>query len=93
MAVLNFPDNPTLNQVYTDVNAGYTYVWNGSVWISFESASVNGIRELDNISGYFNGILTTFDLMIGNVPIERPWKLNPFTGGVLNSILVLPIKL
>ena len=89
MAVLNFPDNPTLNQVYTDVNAGYTYVWNGSVWISFESASVNGIRELDNISGYFNGILTTFDLMIGNVPISphpaRPEQLIISIGGVIQN--------
>ena len=89
MAVLNFPDNPTLNQVYTDVNAGYTYVWNGSVWISFESASVNGVRELDNISGYFNGILTTFDLMIGNVPISphpiRPEQLIISIGGVIQN--------
>ena len=89
MQVLNFPDNPTLNQVYTDVNAGYTYVWNGSVWISFESASVNGIRELDNISGYFNGILTTFDLMIGNVPISphpiRPEQLIISIGGVIQN--------
>ena len=89
MAVLNFPDNPTLNQVYTDVNAGYTYVWNGTLWISFESASVNGLRELDNISGYFNGILTTFDLMIGNVPITpyptRPEQLIISIGGVIQN--------
>ena len=89
MAVLNFPDNPTLNQIYTDVNAGYTYVWNGSVWISFESASVNGLRELDDISGYFNGILTTFDLMIGNVPIAphptRPEQLIISIGGVIQN--------
>ncbi len=89
MAVLNFPDNPTLNQVYTDVNAGYTYVWNGSVWISFESASVNGLRELDNISGYFNGVLTVFDLMIGNVPISpyptRPEQLIISIGGVIQN--------
>ena len=89
MAVLNFPDNPTLNQVYTDTGAGYTYVWNGSVWISFESASVNGLRELDNISGYFNGILTTFDLMIGNVPISpyptRPEQLIISIGGVIQN--------
>ena len=89
MQVLNFPDNPTLNQVYTDTAAGHTYVWNGSVWISFESASVNGIRELDNISGYFNGILTTFDLMIGNVPITpyptRPEQLIISVGGVIQN--------
>ena len=89
MQVLNFPDNPTLNQVYTDTSAGYTYVWNGSVWISFESASVNGIRELDNISGYFNGILTTFDLTIGNVPISphpiRPEQLIISLGGVIQN--------
>lgn len=31
---LNFPDSPTLNQVYTDSNSGFSYKWNGSVWIS-----------------------------------------------------------
>ena len=28
-----------------------------------------------------------------DAPTERPWKANPFTGGVLNSILVFPTKL
>jgi len=89
MAVLNFPDNPTLNQVYTDTAAGFTYVWNGSVWISFESSSVNGIRELDNISGYFNGVLTTFDLMIGGLVITpypvRSEQLIISIGGVIQN--------
>ena len=86
---LNFPDNPTLNQVFTDTTAGFTYVWNGTLWISFESSSVNGIRELDNISGYFNGIQQTFDLMIGGVPItpypSRPEQLIISIGGVIQN--------
>ena len=86
---LNFPDNPTLNQVFTDTTAGFTYVWNGTLWISFESSSVNGIRELDNISGYFNGIQQTFDLMIGGVPITpyptRPEQLIISIGGVIQN--------
>ena len=86
---LNFPDNPTLNQVFTDTTAGFTYVWNGTLWISFESSSVNGIRELDNISGYFNGIQQTFDLMIGGVPItpypSRPEQLIISIGGAIQN--------
>ena len=36
---LNFPNSPTLNQVYTDSTSGFSYQWNGTVWISFSAAS------------------------------------------------------
>ena len=32
---LNFPDSPTLNQIYRDPTSGFSYQWNGSVWISY----------------------------------------------------------
>ena len=35
---LNFPNSPTLNQVYTDSTSGFSYQWNGTVWISFSAA-------------------------------------------------------
>ena len=89
MAVLNFPDNPTLNQIYTDVDAGFTYVWNGTVWISFESSSVNGIRELDDISSLFDGVTQVFNLRIGNAPISpfptRAEQLIISLGGVVQN--------
>ena len=41
---LNFPTNPTLNQVYTDGN--YSFVWDGNSWVSGGSvASVVGFNN------------------------------------------------
>jgi hypothetical protein len=47
---LNFPTNPTLNQVYTDGN--YSFVWDGNSWVSGGSiASVVGFSG--NITASF----------------------------------------
>ena len=61
---LNFPDSPTLNEVYTDSASGFSYQWNGTVWQSYESSTASNIQELDDISGSFNGVTTTFALTI-----------------------------
>jgi hypothetical protein len=38
---LQFPSNPSLNQVYTDTVSGFTFQWNGYSWISnYISATV-----------------------------------------------------
>ena len=53
MATLNFPDDPTTGDIYTDSNSGFTYEWNGTVWISQDPSTAANIREIDNISSDF----------------------------------------
>ena len=50
---LNFPDNPSVNQIYTDSTSGFSYVWDGTVWISYESSDLSTVLELDDISKSF----------------------------------------
>jgi len=69
---LNFPNSPTLNQVYTDTTSGFSYQWNGTVWISFSAASSNQIKVLDDISGSFNNSTLTFALTSGSTSISPP---------------------
>jgi len=66
---LNFPNSPTLNQVYTDSISGFSYQWNGTVWISFSAASSSQIKTLDDISSGFNNSTQTFALTTNTIPI------------------------
>ena len=59
---LNFPNSPTVGQVYTDTDAGFSYEWDGTVWKSYSAASSSQIKVLDDISGSFNGTQDTFAL-------------------------------
>ena len=47
---LNFPDAPSVNDEYTDSTSGFTYKWNGTVWISTDPARAANIKELDDIA-------------------------------------------
>ena len=69
MAAINFPDNPSLNQKYTD--KGFTYKWNGTVWISvgISTTRISNIREIDDISSSFNGSTTQFPLKVGGTDV------------------------
>ena len=69
---LNFPNNPTLNDVYIDTTSGFSYQWNGTVWISFSAASSSQIKVLDDISGSFTGIAFTFALTSSSASISPP---------------------
>jgi len=69
---LNFPNSPTLNQVYTDSTSGFSYKWNGTVWISFSAASSSQIKTLDDISASFNNSTQTFALTSGALSISPP---------------------
>ena len=66
---LNFPDNPTINQVYSDVTAGFYYRWDGTVWQSYSPSSASNIKVLDDISSQFTGIAQTFTLTSGGVTV------------------------
>ena len=52
---LNFPDNPSTGDIYSDSTSGFTYEYNGTVWISKTPAAPANIQELDDISSGFNG--------------------------------------
>ena len=69
---LNFPNSPTLNQVYTDSTSGFSYQWNGTVWISFSAASSSQIKTLDDISASFNNSTQTFALTSSALSISPP---------------------
>jgi len=59
---LNFPDSPTVGQIYTDTTSGFSYEWTGSLWKSYSAASASTIKALDDISASFNGTTQTFAL-------------------------------
>ena len=84
---LNFPNSPTLNQVYTDATSGFSYQWNGTVWISFSAASSSQIKVLDDISGSFTGIAFTFALTSSSISISPPNKQSLIInlGGVIQD--------
>lgn len=66
---LNFPNSPTIGQVYTDVTSGFSYEWDGTVWKSYSPASASNIKILDDISGSFNGSTQTFALASSGVSL------------------------
>ena len=70
MATLNFPDAPDTGDIYTDSNSGFSYEWNGSVWISIDPSTASNIREIDDISSSFNGTTSQFTLQVSGVNIE-----------------------
>jgi len=84
---LNFPNSPTLNQIYVDTTSGFSYQWNGTVWISFSAATSNQIRVLDDISGSFNNSTLTFALTSGSTSISPPNKQSLIInlGGVIQD--------
>ena len=69
---LNFPSSPTIGQIYTDSVSGFSYEWNGTVWISFSAASSSQIKPLDDISGSFDDVTQTFALTSNSFSITPP---------------------
>ena len=66
---LNFPNSPTIGQIYTDTTSGFSYEWDGTVWKSYSPASASNIKILDDISGSFNGSTQTFALTSSGVAV------------------------
>jgi hypothetical protein len=69
---LNFPNSPSLNQIYTDNTSGFSYQWNGTVWISFTPSSSSQIKTLDDFSASFNNSTQTFSLTSGGSAVTPP---------------------
>ncbi len=87
MATLNFPDNPTTGDTYTDSNSGFSYEWNGTVWISTDPSTASNIREIDDISGDFDNSETDFTLKVAAVNVEpvNAQQLIISLGGVMQN--------
>ena len=84
---LNFPDAPSVNDEYTDSTSGFTYKWNGTVWISTDPARAANISELDDISGSFNGSTTQFNLTVSSAAVTAvtAQQLLISLGGVMQN--------
>jgi len=87
MATLNFPDAPDTGDIYTDSNSGFTYEWNGTVWISKDPSTASNIREINDISGDFNGSTTAFTLKVAGVNVvpANVQQLIISVGGVMQN--------
>ena len=84
---LNFPDSPSTGDIYTDSTSGFQYEWNGTVWISTDPARAANIKELDDISGSFNGSTTAFNLRVSGAGVEpvTAQQLLISVGGVMQN--------
>jgi alpha-tubulin suppressor-like RCC1 family protein len=84
---LNFPDNPSLNDTYADSTSGFTYTWNGTVWISTVDRKIGNIKQVDDISASFDGSESVFNFL-SNGEIISPLETNKTivsVGGVLQN--------
>jgi hypothetical protein len=84
---LNFPSSPTVGEIYTDTNSGFSYEWDGTVWKSYTPASASNIKVIDDISGSFNGSQQTFPLTISGISLTpvSAQQLRIVLGGVVQS--------
>ena len=83
---LNFPGSPTLGQVYTDSTSGFSYEWDGTVWISY-AAAIERIQIIDDISSGFDDVTDTFNLTVSSSAItpSNEQQLRIVLGGVIQS--------
>ena len=84
---LNFPDSPTLNQVYTDTTSGFSYQWDGVVWQSYTPSATKNILVLDDISGSFNSSTTIFNLTNSGTAVTpaNSQQLRVTLGGIVQE--------
>lgn len=84
---LNFPNSPLVGDIYSDSVSGFSYEWNGTVWISFSPASTSNIRIIDDISGSFNGVTQSFALTTNAIVINplNAQSLRINLGGVIQD--------
>lgn len=84
---LNFPDNPSVNDVYRDSVSGFAYQWDGVVWKSYSDSSLGQIKIIDDISGSFNGSTQTFALTSSSFPITpvNAQQIRVVLGGVVQD--------
>ena len=84
---LNFPDTANTGDVFHDSTSGFSYEWNGTVWISTDPQRAANIKELDDISSGFNGSTTQFNLRVSSSAVEpvSDAQLLISVGGVMQN--------
>jgi len=84
---INFPGSPSVNQIFSDPTSGFTYQWNGTVWVNYNYTAPAKIQELDDISGSFNGSTQTFALTVSSSAVTpvKPDQLTINIGGILQN--------
>ena len=84
---INFPSGPSVNQIFSDPTSGFTYQWNGTVWVNYNYTAPAKIQELDDISGSFNGSTQTFALTVSSSAVTpvKPDQLTINIGGILQN--------
>ncbi len=87
MSVINFPNNPGIGTIFTNVASGFSYQWDGYVWNSYTPASVTNIAYVDDIATSFDGVTKTFSLFLDGVPVRpaSPEALLVSIGGVVQE--------
>ena len=85
---INFPDSPSVNDVFTDSDSGFSYQWTGEVWKSYLDAKIGDVAKFDDISGSFDGNTTTFALTFNGIPVTpdiSPETIVLSLGGVIQN--------
>jgi len=84
---LNFPDSPSLNQVYTDSVSGFSFKWDGVVWQSYTPAAAKNINIVDDFASSFNGSTQTFALAVSGTSLTpaNAQQLIVVLGGVVQE--------
>ena len=89
---LNFPTNPTLNQLYTF--SGKTWIWTGQAWRLNPQGAINGIiiGNTDPAAGTFttltaNTLTVTNETVYGNLTAGNLAVSNVSVSGNVNSAL------
>jgi hypothetical protein len=84
---INFPNNPGIGTIFTNVASGFSYQWDGYVWNSYSPASVTNIAYVDDIASSFDGITQNFSLFLDGVPVRpaSPEALLVSIGGVVQE--------
>lgn len=63
MAV-NFPNSPSLNQVHTDTDSGFSFKWNGTVWQTYSPTTTNFIPTTLNVVTRSTTVSLNFPLIV-----------------------------
>lgn len=84
---INFPDSPGIGSVFTDTTSGFSYEWTGTLWKSYSANTVSNIQILDDISGSFDGIETTFNLTVSGSAVSpvNAQQIEIILGGIQQS--------
>lgn len=86
MPVLNFPSDPSLNQVYSF--NGKTWIWNGQGWALSKSGAINGvvIGNVAPAAGTFTTLQANSVSAIGNVTGNYILGNGALLTGVITSV-------